>query len=76
MTKTPPAVDPKVVEAVAVAIKDEIGRQFEAKPLVDAQPGDWAATGGTLDLSRLARVAVDAVHLAEMMPVKPGAAGD
>lgn len=53
----------EMVERVALAIKAEIGRAFDAQPL----PGpvgadDWSATGGVLNLEDVARAAIAAMR--------------
>jgi hypothetical protein len=53
----------EIIDRVALAMKAEIARQFGAKPLLgDSESGDWAATGGVLDLSQMARVAIEAMR--------------
>jgi hypothetical protein len=48
--------DPESVEKVARVIKDEMGRQWNAHTIPgDANPDSWTATGGVLDLERVAQ---------------------
>jgi hypothetical protein len=51
---------PEMLQRVATAIKAEIGRQLSATPI--DQPGDWMATGGTIDLEPVARAAIAAMR--------------
>lgn len=54
----------EMVERVARALKAEIGRQFDAAPLLgDTTTGDWHATGGTIDLEECAREAITAMRV-------------
>ncbi len=49
------------IEAVAKAIKADIGKQWDAKPLpmpYDDESQDWSATGGTLNLCETAQAAI------------------
>ena len=48
------------VEQVAGAIKADMGEQFDAKSLPHGGPGDWSATGDTLDLGKTAQAAITA----------------
>jgi hypothetical protein len=59
------------VEAAALTIKAELGKQWNAKPLPG--PGnidDWSASGGSINLTALARAALLAAAKvrAEAMP--------
>ncbi len=50
-----------LIEAVATAIKAELGKQMNAQPIhPDPAVDDWAATGGEIDLSDVARAAIRA----------------
>lgn len=53
----------EMVERVALALKAELGRSFDAHPLHgDTSSGDWHATGGVIDLEECARVAITAMR--------------
>lgn len=53
-----------MIERVATALKAEIGRQWDAKPLPGPIDGsdDWSATGGTIGLAEMARAAIEAMR--------------
>lgn len=51
------------VQQVASALKANLAKQFDAKPLLgDASSGDWHATGGVIDLEEMARAAIEAMR--------------
>ena len=54
---------PDVLEAMALVIKAEIGRQMDAAPLPGAgcDPKDWTATGGVIDLELVVHAALTTV---------------
>lgn len=63
----------EMIERVARALKDNLARQFDAKPLHgDAASGDWHATGGTIELEEMARVAIEAMREPTVPMVKRG----
>lgn len=48
--------DKALVERLAAAIKESIGKQFNATPIhPDPSVGDWAASGGVIDLKQVAQ---------------------
>lgn len=52
-----------LVERAALAVKAEIGRQFEATPAPGPDPrDDWTANGGTIDLVDVVRVVLEAIR--------------
>jgi len=51
-----------MIEAVALTIKAEFGKQMNAQPIhPDPAVDDWAGTGGEINLSEVARAAIRAV---------------
>lgn len=51
--------DKALVERLAAAIKESIGKQFSATPIhPDPSVGDWAASGGVIDLKQVAQALV------------------
>jgi hypothetical protein len=51
------------IQEVALALKANLAKQFDAKPLLgDAASGDWHATGGVIDLEEMARAAIEAMR--------------
>ena len=47
--------DKALVDAMTLAIKESIGKQFNATPIhPDPSIGDWAASGGVIDLRDVA----------------------
>jgi hypothetical protein len=57
-----------MIDRVAAAIKAEIGRQLLAQPLHDSKTDwhasieDWSPNGGSLDLRKIARVAIETMQ--------------
>ena len=50
-----------MIEAVALTIKAEFGKQMNAQPIhPNPAVDDWAATGGEINLSEVARAAIRA----------------
>jgi hypothetical protein len=50
-----------LIEAVALTIKAEVGKQLNAQPIhPDPAVDDWAGTGGEINLSEVARAAIRA----------------
>ena len=50
-----------LIEAVALTIKAEFGKQMNAQPIhPDPAVDDWAGTGGEINLSEVARAAIRA----------------
>ena len=48
--------DKALVERLTAAIKESIGKQFNATPIhPDPNVGDWAASGGVIDLKQVAQ---------------------
>ena len=58
------ADDPAFVRDVAMSINRELRRQFDGMtaPGLPNDPESWTATGGTLDLSEIARAAIKAME--------------
>jgi len=52
-----------ILEQIALAINQEIKRQWNATPApgVEFDPNSWTAEGGTIDLEQLAKAAVRAL---------------
>jgi hypothetical protein len=56
-----PRMTDDLIKAVALAIKAELGKQMNAQPIhPDPAVDDWAATGGEINLSEVARAAIRA----------------
>lgn len=48
--------DAELIAQLALAIKENIGSQFNAAPIhPDLSIGDWAASGGVIDLTQVAQ---------------------
>lgn len=63
------------IERVARALRDEIGRQWNAHPIPgDANPDSWTATGGVLDLEVCVRAILIAIRTPSEAIVEAGAA--
>jgi hypothetical protein len=64
-------VQDEVVEVMADALKTDLGRQSNARPLLgDEKSGDWHATGGVIDLREMAGAALSALEQAGYRVVK------
>jgi hypothetical protein len=51
------------IQEVALALKANLAKQFDAKPLLgDASSDNWHATGGVIDLEEMARAAIGAMR--------------
>lgn len=60
-------LDERGLEAVALALKSNLGKQFNAEPLAFMQPDDWTASGGVIDLVELAQAVIES-FLAAIVP--------
>ena len=64
---TPNDIPDEVVERVALALNLDLKDQWSGESIPDvplSDPTDWAATGGTIDLSRMAAKAILAYRAA------------
>jgi hypothetical protein len=72
MTQTPQEI---ALEAAALEMKDAMGLQLNAKPLLgDTKSSDWHATGGSINFTELFEVGLATYHakLLELGAAKKG----